>query len=400
MSMYEGGGVIASDATWGMAIPTDRGPLWIFTPVDVDSYSVVELEINPVTASSPLQEKSIEFSAKAGPFGESVIRDGGNLPATAQCAGTVLTQGQFENVEYLIQADTDWVLTDDLGRNFQIYITGIDMKRTFSSTLPYRHDFTIDYVVVAADGVTVPVSGGGPPPPPSAFAFRSAGALLDTATDGNTIPWPVGIVNGDVVILFVLVQFADADFPGALASINPGGWVQGTSSNAGTFTPPHVFGTIFRTTYTTGMVAPTLTNPGITGGSQAALGMSAKIYAFSSTSINFHNTWGGAPPAMDGAGNVQVSPNISGGPTPTNSWAPMFVWTAYNVSRAITVPGTDNFVMLDNFGGTAGTGADRSAILAMATGQSLTGIYDTPTFAFGAEPDPASVAGFLSFFFS
>ena len=118
---------------------------WQFDdPVSFDTYV---FEINPSEGGSPKYEKQISESSTTD--GTTVLFEGRDATKNASFSGVVLTQDQYNamiewfNKRYLID------YTDDLGRTFTIYITKFDPKRERAIHSPWKHSYTVDYVIVS-----------------------------------------------------------------------------------------------------------------------------------------------------------------------------------------------------------------------------------------------------------
>jgi hypothetical protein len=109
-----------------------------------DNYT---FDMNPNADSSPQLKKTLAFVATAAPDGALIIAEGRDQPMQMQLTGTLLTQTQYTTLSSWFTRRHPIVLTDDLGRQLTIYITGFSPKRKVSRNFPWRHDYTVDCYV-------------------------------------------------------------------------------------------------------------------------------------------------------------------------------------------------------------------------------------------------------------
>lgn len=116
-----------------------------YDPVTLEE---ITLEINPKEADSPVMSKNISYQSPAAPGAGVIAQEGRQKPKTMTFTGTTLTEDQYNvwvewfNKPYQIK------LTDDLLRDFWIYITDFQPKRVRSIKYPWRHEYTVNCFVV------------------------------------------------------------------------------------------------------------------------------------------------------------------------------------------------------------------------------------------------------------
>lgn len=110
-----------------------------------DSYTFA---INPNEGGSPNRAKSIQFQKTSASDGKTLVFEGLDEPKTSQFSGVILTQAYYD-------AMIDWFgrrhpikVIDDLGREFIIYITKLDAKRQRAVHYPWKHQYTVDYIIL------------------------------------------------------------------------------------------------------------------------------------------------------------------------------------------------------------------------------------------------------------
>ena len=113
---------------------------WTFyDPVDDETYN---WEINPNEGGYPARNKNILFEATAAPNGHTVAQEGRDTQETFSFSGVILTLNTwFEKRNQIL-------LTDDLGREFWIYIKSFNPTRQRSAKYPWRHNYTIDAIIL------------------------------------------------------------------------------------------------------------------------------------------------------------------------------------------------------------------------------------------------------------
>lgn len=98
--------------------------------------------VNPNAGGSPVRKKNVQTQATTAPRGITLYFEGADEPLSFEWSGTINDQAH-------LQAYKDWfdkrhqiLLTDDLGRQFYIYITSFDPKRVRSYQHRWKHTYT------------------------------------------------------------------------------------------------------------------------------------------------------------------------------------------------------------------------------------------------------------------
>lgn len=119
---------------------------WTFyDPVTVETYT---FHINPNDGGSPQYEKSVTFQNTSAPDGKAIIYEGQDAPTTLEWSGAILEEAHYDKYIEWFQKRRQVQLTDDLGRQYWIYITSFRPHRKRSRFLPYRHDFTATAIIL------------------------------------------------------------------------------------------------------------------------------------------------------------------------------------------------------------------------------------------------------------
>lgn len=105
-------------------------------------------EINPNDDGTPDRKKNLVTQVATAPDGVVILTEGRDGVKEGTFSGTLLTQSQYDmfvtwfNKRYPIR------LTDDLSRQFIIYIKDFNAKRVRAFHYPYKHTYTVNYVVI------------------------------------------------------------------------------------------------------------------------------------------------------------------------------------------------------------------------------------------------------------
>lgn len=119
---------------------------WTFyDPVAVETY---ELEINPNDGGSPSSNKRLNYSETTAPDGAALIYEGRDEVQKIEWSGTILSQAHYEKYEEWFQKRRQIRLTDDLGRQYWIYITTFSPRRVRSALYPWKHEFTCSALIL------------------------------------------------------------------------------------------------------------------------------------------------------------------------------------------------------------------------------------------------------------
>ena len=119
---------------------------WTFyDPVEDETYSFA---INPKSGGSPSRPKNMTYQSTAAPNGRVVAFEGAEPKVSISFSGTLLTEAQYTALNTWRDKKNQILLTDDLGREFWIYIEGLNLTRELSRNYPWRHEFSVDAFVL------------------------------------------------------------------------------------------------------------------------------------------------------------------------------------------------------------------------------------------------------------
>ncbi len=117
---------------------------------DATEGTVLFMPINPNDGASPHYQKSLtkETTTAPGGTGQTLIFEGSDQAIDFAFSGALLTQEHYEFILNAWKKRHLLKLTDDLGREFVIYIESFNPKRVRSATYPWRHTYDANAVIV------------------------------------------------------------------------------------------------------------------------------------------------------------------------------------------------------------------------------------------------------------
>jgi len=115
---------------------------------DLTTLATYTFEINPASGGSPSFEKNLVYENTLAPNGHALIYEGQDPVRELTWEGVILTQTHY-------QTYVDWwdkrhqiKLTDDLGRQYVIYIKSFQPKRERAVHYPWKHSYTVTAVIL------------------------------------------------------------------------------------------------------------------------------------------------------------------------------------------------------------------------------------------------------------
>lgn len=140
-----GDGTLYGDGSPVFPIPdTDRVP-WVFSdPVNDDSY---EFAINPLNATFPTSKRTVTTQYTTS--GKPVNFEGRSTVKNLRFSGTILHEEHYNAMVDWANKSSQVHLKDDLGRGFWVVITNFSPTRRYHRDYPWRHEFSVDAVVVS-----------------------------------------------------------------------------------------------------------------------------------------------------------------------------------------------------------------------------------------------------------
>lgn len=108
------------------------------------------LEINPSSMDEIVRGKTLKYQNTMGPNGQTVLYEGADEQKTIIWHGEFLTQTQYDTMVAIFNARVNSTFTDDLGRQYVVYITAFTPKRMSKSPYdPWHHSYTMEMIVLS-----------------------------------------------------------------------------------------------------------------------------------------------------------------------------------------------------------------------------------------------------------
>lgn len=117
----------------------------LYDPVLTETYA---MEINPSEGGSPQRRKSVNTKATAAPDGKLLVFEGRDDPQELEWKGVILSQDHYEELNSWFDKRRQVMLTDDLGREFWVYITHFEARRQRAIHYPYKHEYTMRALIL------------------------------------------------------------------------------------------------------------------------------------------------------------------------------------------------------------------------------------------------------------
>lgn len=122
---------------------------WTFhDPQTDDTYTFA---INPNEDGSPQYTKSLGTQKTAAPDGGLLLYEGRDDAQTPQFTGVVLYRLQYDAMIEWFNKRYPIEMTDDLGRVITIYITSFEPKRVRNVSHPWKHTYSVKFVVLGVE---------------------------------------------------------------------------------------------------------------------------------------------------------------------------------------------------------------------------------------------------------
>lgn len=114
---------------------------WTFyDPVTVETYT---MQVNPKEGGTPGLKKNVNYKATTAATGRVLAFEGRDEPRMFDWSGTILTEQHLMDLTEWFNKRRQIQLTDDLGRQYWIYITDFTPKRERAVHHPWKHSYTM-----------------------------------------------------------------------------------------------------------------------------------------------------------------------------------------------------------------------------------------------------------------
>lgn len=122
---------------------------WVFD--DLTDSSTYTFAINPNAGGSPQYKKTINTQSTAAPDGKTLIFEGRDAPQTLSFSGVILDEDQYDAMVTWFNKRHQIKITDDLNREFMVYITDFKPRRIRAVQHPWKHEYEVDYIILDWD---------------------------------------------------------------------------------------------------------------------------------------------------------------------------------------------------------------------------------------------------------
>ncbi len=120
----------------------------LYDPIELDTYT---FHLNPSEGGSPAFKKRTNYQNTSAPDGLVIIFEGQDEVQAITWDGTILEQAHYEALQEWWAKRTQLLLTDDLGRQFWVYLQTFEPKRVRAAHSPWKHTYTITAVILDWD---------------------------------------------------------------------------------------------------------------------------------------------------------------------------------------------------------------------------------------------------------
>lgn len=117
----------------------------LFDPIEVTTYT---MQINPREGGTPTRKKNFAYQNTSAPDGKTIMFEGRDDPQTLEWTGVILLEQHLYDLETWFLKRRQVQLTDDLGRQYWIYITEYTPKRIRAHTYPWKHEYSMKATIL------------------------------------------------------------------------------------------------------------------------------------------------------------------------------------------------------------------------------------------------------------
>lgn len=122
---------------------------WVFSDYKNQGLSpyTYTFEINPNEGGSPTIQKNMTVLSNVGPNRGAILQEGNATPAELNFSGVILTQTQYELMEYWFDKRLALEITDDLTRKFRGIFSRWEPQRIRRAFNPWYHTYNAGFTV-------------------------------------------------------------------------------------------------------------------------------------------------------------------------------------------------------------------------------------------------------------
>jgi hypothetical protein len=119
-----------------------------WTIYDPTNATTTAFEVNPSEGGTPARKKTITYQNTSAPNGKVIVFEGRDEPQAIKFSGTILYESQYTQFLNWFNTRHQVLLTDDLNRQYWIYITSFDATRQRAVQHPWKHSYNIEATIV------------------------------------------------------------------------------------------------------------------------------------------------------------------------------------------------------------------------------------------------------------
>ena len=121
---------------------------WTFEDPQAATPTVYEFEMNPDAGGTPQYAKNTTYMVTAAPDGNAIIFEGRDTIREISISGTILTQTHLNSLKEWYDKRHQIYMTDDLSRQFTVYILSFETERERSALYPWKHSYTMRLAIL------------------------------------------------------------------------------------------------------------------------------------------------------------------------------------------------------------------------------------------------------------
>lgn len=104
--------------------------------------------INPNAGGTPTRAKSLAIEKTAAPDGKAILFEGREDPRKISVSGAILEEAELNAFYAWYDKRHQVRLTDDLGRQFWVYITNFSATRDRRQSHPWHHSYQMEMTIL------------------------------------------------------------------------------------------------------------------------------------------------------------------------------------------------------------------------------------------------------------
>lgn len=104
--------------------------------------------VNPNEGGTPNRAKRIDTQVPAAPDGKVLLWEGRDEPQKIDIKGVILEQAQLDAFNLWFNKRHQVRLTDDLGRQYWVYMTTFNATRNRRVSHPWHHSYDMSFTIL------------------------------------------------------------------------------------------------------------------------------------------------------------------------------------------------------------------------------------------------------------